>query len=175
MRRLLRHLALLSLLLAPAGCEWCQAPDTWVIVAGAPVRASDGTLIGEARVSLVGFGEVWQGQPFSLSIEMTGPPGPDSTGGPLQGWTGIIRLESAGGEILFQGRRRRGSDQWVFERIGTTFRSGDERYPAVLRSLLTGHTVLVVETLDDPLVPLPGPLRATLPVREMSSFEGGCT
>lgn len=175
MRRLLRHLVLIVLLLAPAGCDWCQAPDVWTIVAGAPVRAADGTLIGEARVSLVGIGELWRGRPFSLTIEMAGPPGPDSSGGPLQGWTGIIRLESTRGEILFQGRPRRGVDRWVFERIGTTFVPGDERYPAVLRSLLAGHTVLVVETLDDPRVPLPGPLRATLPVREMSESEGGCT
>ena len=173
-----RILMLAALALGPTGCDWCQLPDVHSLRAQGVVRDAAGAELGTATVTL-GWSE---DQPSSgwFSVEMVGPAAlADSAragwpaGGPLQGWTGAVRLESAAGDTLFASLPRRGSLRAVFEHVGG--RATGDQLRALRASLMSRRTVIVIETIDDPLVPLPGPVRATLPQVTSSRSEGGCT
>lgn len=173
----LRTLLLVMLALAPTGCDWCQAPDLHTLGARGVVRDATGAELGTVDVALASFEDRQGGW---LTVDMLGPEAlADSgragwpAGGPLQGWTDRVRLVDANGATLFEARPRRGIYRATFERASADV-AGD-RLRALRASLRSGRRVIVLETIDDPLVPLPGPVRATLPDVRSARSAGGCT
>lgn len=173
-----RRLAILALALAPTGCDWCRAPDFHELRAWGTVRDASGATLGQAQVTLDWIGDdVDDGL---VGIGMVGPPElADSAragwaaGGPLQGWTATVRVEDASGNVLVEVRPQRGSRHEVFYTTGAKVE--DARFDAMRSALRSGRAMIVIETIDDPRVPLPGPVRATLPEVSSSRSEGACT
>lgn len=178
MKTLLRSLMLAIVALAPAGCDWCTAPDFVESRTTTTVRDASGAVLGEAAVTL---GWIDDGRDDgTVGIAMTGPPQlADSAragwaaGGPLQGWTATVRIEDARGAVLLQARAQRAGGHAVFYPTGGPVTKA--RFHAMRAALESGRATIVIETIDDPRVPLPGPVRATLPSATTIRSKGSCT
>jgi hypothetical protein len=175
---LARTLAIVALPLL-AGCgsvlDSCGVGDTWETVTSAVVRDDAGTPLAQARVTLTELPGLHDDEySGSLRIEMTGPPSPTPSGGPLAGWVDAVRLEDAEGVVLVQAHVERDFAPNTFHVVGASI-DDPVRLRAVRTALRGGRAVLQIEMIDDPQSPIRGPVRATLPVVAVNRFEGLCT